>query len=228
MRIYAKTAASNCIYLYLGAQSQRHGKLFREVYDPDNSTQESVDAAKKLYGDERQRYKVCVLALAYGGGVGALDRMFKKYGMVVPESELRELIKLFRKTFPGLPRFTAQLQVEYEQNGGYITTGRGRPLAIPRDKLRDVIAYFCQATGHDYVMRWVYHMSEFRRRHKLNIKPFLPDFHDASYWVCPDNPSDIAAGKAMFDYAYDSLNEELGLDVSFKGATKTGYTFEIK
>lgn len=228
MKIYAKGADPNCIYLYLGAHSPQHGHLFREVYDPENPTKEQVSIATSQYKNERQRYKVCVLALAYEGTEVALGRMFKKFGIDVSISELRQLVRLFKRTFPGLPEFRDKLQAEWHHNGGYILTGAGRPLGVPRDKIKDIIAFFCQTTGHDFVLRWIYHMNQYRIKHKLRARPFLPDYHDATYWVCPDTPEDIEATKTMMYYAYDRLNEELDLSVSFAGECKVGYDMTIK
>lgn len=229
MKIYSKGAAPNCIYLYLGANSPNHGHLFRSVYDPDNPTIESVKEAKKLYADERQRYKVCVLALAYEGTELALDRMFKKFGIETTLKERVQLVKLFKETFHGLPEFRDRLQAEWHANNGWILTGAGRPLGVPKDKVKDIIAYFCQSTGHDFVLRWLYHMQQVRLERGLSgVRPFLPDFHDATYWVCPDNDKYIQMTKDMIYEAYDRLNEELDLSVEFKGECKVGYSLEIK
>ena len=227
MRIYRKGANPNCIYLYLGAHSNTHGPLFRSVYDPDNSTKDMVSEAKKLYGDERQVYKVCVLALAYEGTEAALERKFKQLKIPYKEGSLTSLVSLFKNTFAGLQDFKFALQHEWRVNNGYILSGRGMPLAIPRNKInRDVIAYFCQRTGHDYVMRWVYHMNNFRIQHKIQTRPYIPDFHDASYWVTPDDQ--VEKVKEMFQYGYDRLNDELDLTVEFKGESKVAKSMIIK
>lgn len=235
LKIYGKGQAPNCIYLYFGAHSPTHGHMFREVYDPYNSTAEQVDVAKEKYGDERQRYKVGVLTLQYEGTEKALDRQFNKYGISTTLGERMGLVKLFKKTFHGLPSFRQQLFQEWYQNNGYILTGAGRPLAIPRDKIKEfgahtdaLLAYFCQSTGHDFVLRWLYHMNCIRHERKLKCKPKIPDFHDATYWACPDNDKDIDATQRMMYDAYDRLNEELDLSVEFKGKCKVGKTLEIK
>lgn len=228
MQIYGKGVAPNCIYLYLGAHSEEHGHLFRSVYDPLNSTAESVEEAKKLFADERQRYKVCVLALAYEGTEYALDRMFKKYKTYVPWSRLSGLVQLFKRTFYELPKFKSQLLAEWEQRGGYILTGRGRPLGVPRDKVDDIIAYFCQSTGHDYMLRIKYYINQYRKQHNAPFKPYMPDFHDALYLKCLDNKADIEETKAAIAYGFKKFNEDFDLTVELKGSPKVGKDMRIK
>lgn len=222
LKIYHKDADVNCIYLYLAAMSTSHGHLFRGVYDPMVGGSEAVKAAKAQFADVRQRYKVCVLALAYEGTHVALGRMFRKYGMDVPEEELHSLVKLFKNTFTGLKDFKDRLQWEWRQNSGHIITGRGCPQVVPRDKLDDIIAYFTQRTGHDYVQRWQYHNNMIRMERKIKCRPLIPDRHDACYFTA--HPDDAEAVGNMILEGYDRLNEELDLDVRIGGDIKIGPT----
>jgi hypothetical protein len=230
LKIYHKDAAPNCIYLYLAAKSHAHRHHFNGIYDPEVGGALAVKLAKDQFADIRQRYKVCVLALAYEGTYRALGSMFRKYGMKVPENELHELVALFKDTFEELRSFRDRLKYEWRQNNGYVITGRGFPLAVPRDKAHkrgggsDLIAYFTQATGHGYVMRWQYHNSIIRKERNILCKPLIPDRHDAAYWVA--RPDHAEAVGEMMKEAYNRLNDEIGLDVRLGGDIKVGKSLD--
>ena len=232
MTIYKKGASPNCIYCFLAAHSPLHGEDIRKIYDPYNSTAEAVSQVKKNFHEARQLYKICVLTLAYEGTKFSLGSSFKKAGMELPEHQILALIRLFRKTFTGLAAFRDKLKQEWKYNGGYIITGRGRPLAIPTDIMfkaqgeSPAIAMYCQTTGHDFVLRWLWHMNNYRREKKLKCKPFVPDRHDASYWRTPED--EVEQTKEMIRYAYDRFNDEAQLTVELKGEIKVGTDMRIQ
>lgn len=228
MRIYGKGQPANCIYLYLGSHSPVHGATLRELYDPINPTQEGVDSAKKKYGDLRQLYKFTVLGCNYGGGAKKLYSRMQQEGVAITEDQCTELVQLHRRIFSGLKKFRDDLEKQWRKNGGYILTGRGRPQVVPSDKLKDFLAFFCQATGHDYLLRLLHHMQYYRKHYKLTevITPYIPDFHDAAYFQA--KLEYVEQAKEMIRYGYDRLNDELDLTVEFKGGIKIGEDLRIK
>lgn len=234
LQIYGKGKPTNCIYMYLGAHSPVHGELIRTVYNPENPDPDTLEQAKKVVDENgvpvRQLYKVVVLSCNYQGGASTLYSSMRKNNIDITEEQCQELVKLHRRIFSGLPRFARMLDRQCQQNGGYILTGRGRPLAIPRDKRtpKDYLAFFCQATGHDFLTRLIWHMSNYRKQHNLEqvTRPFLLDFHDATYWHVKEGHENSVVD--MIHYGYDRLNDELDLGVEFKGNIKIGKDFTIK
>ena len=75
-------------------------------------------AATGIYGrtitekdkDERQVGKVAVLALGYGGGVGAFQSMAQNYGVKVPDREAEKIKKAWREAHPNTRGFWDQLE----------------------------------------------------------------------------------------------------------------------
>jgi len=68
-----------------------------------------VEAAKNLGGD-RQIGKVSELALGYGGAVGAFASMAKNYGVVLPEYQVKKIVKKWRAANPWAERFWYALE----------------------------------------------------------------------------------------------------------------------
>ncbi len=227
LKIYQNGQPQNCIYLYLGAKSSEHGHLFKAAgYNPDNPAPGTVSKAKKECAAERTVYKTTVLTCAYGGQEGPLQARFRQADLELPIAKCISLVNLFGRTFPGIDRFHEELLREWHTRGGYVLTGRGRPLAIPNNKTerRDLVALFCQSTGHDAMTRILYHQNMWRKKHKLEavIKPWIVDLHDATYPIFrKDHEEEV---RTMIQYGYDRFNEESGWDVTLGGDIKTGAT----
>jgi hypothetical protein len=237
MKIYGKGQPHNCIYLYLASKSPIHGSKIREIYNPYDPQYAAVEEAKKLRTEPneageslviRQLYKTTVLACNYGGGPSRLRSKMQENDITMSEEQCYELVQLHRKTFTGLRKFQRKLEKEWNTNGGYIITGRGRPQVVPKDKVKDFLAFFCQSTGHDYLMRLLWHINCYRKDHNLGkfVTPFIPDFHDATYFQVKKDY--VEQAKEMIKYGYDRLNDELDLTVELKGGIKVGQDLRIK
>ncbi len=73
-------------------------------------TPEAVLADKKAGGMMRQIGKVMELALGFGGSVGAFNTMAAIYGVDLPESEVLNLVKAWRRAHPHIVRFWYNLE----------------------------------------------------------------------------------------------------------------------
>ncbi len=82
-----------------------HGKIYEHaaagIY---HVAMETVTKAMRQIG------KVAVLALGYGGGVGAFQSMAKNYGVKVPDAEADEIKKAWREAHPAIVRYWFDLE----------------------------------------------------------------------------------------------------------------------
>jgi len=60
-------------------------------------------------GNERQTGKVAILALGFGGGVGALSAMAASYGLVIGDNLKQHVVKSWRASNPWAPAFWREL-----------------------------------------------------------------------------------------------------------------------
>lgn len=96
------------------------------IYEKD-----PVEATK----DERQVGKVAVLALGFGGGVGAFKAMATGYGISLDEALMAHIVKTWRANNPWAGRFWGELEEAFlnalEHPGEVFTAGRVSYIHIP-------------------------------------------------------------------------------------------------
>jgi DNA polymerase len=133
-----------------------HGK----IYEHAASGIYHVDMAE-VNKDQRQVGKVAVLALGYGGGVGAFQSMARNYNVKVPDREADEIKTAWREAHPKIKKYWYALEdaaIRAVQEGGKHTAGAkgrevtflkngsflwcrlpsGRPLCYPYPEIREV------------------------------------------------------------------------------------------
>ena len=80
---------------------------------PEAEILAGVEAGIEKYITMRQIGKVAVLACGFGGGVGAFAAMGKAYGVVMEESEARQIVSAWRRANPWAPEYWAALEEAY-------------------------------------------------------------------------------------------------------------------
>ena len=225
MALYGPNAVPNQdAYIRLGTTIPQYADKFLEHYNPEAPTKEGVDFIKQHYEQERFVCKVVFLSCVYGIQPFALQANLEKGGVVMPIRDVEAIHRSYWRTFSAVKNLSQQLQYEWRKNGGFIITGRGTPMPLDMQSAsKDILSRFIQKTGHQYVMRWLYHINQIRHERGVTMKPLIPDLHDATYWASPEPE---AAGEVIQE-GLTRLNDELGLSVKFKGKTKIGTSLEV-
>ena len=237
MALYGPNAKPNDVYLYVGSKINAWKDNILEHYDPENPTPEGIAAAKKHAKAERTAVKPAYLGWMYGLGAGTMSQNTE-----IPVDECKLILADIDKAFPGVVDFNERLKEEWEDNGGWIKqewvidpntgrnipkfidgrpgwiyNGRGRPLGVAPDKVKDLGNRFVQSTGHDVLMQMLVFINEMRVD---TMRPYNVDVHDATIWQVREDKVDEAI--KVFNDAYTRLNEALQWDVKIKGEVEVG------
>lgn len=240
MGIYSKTAKLNDVYLYIGANVSSWKTNILKYYDPNNPTPDGIAAAKKYAKEERSAAKPTFLGWMYGLSAGTMAQLTD-----IPVEECRIILKEIDDTFPGAVKFYEILKKQWEGNGGWIKqewsedpitgrklptfidgrpgwiyNGRGRPMSIAPDKMKDLGSRFVQSTGHDVLMQMLVYINKLRKSQKVNMRPYNVDVHDATIWQVKN--SDVDKAVDIFKQSYILLNNTLNWDVEIKGEVEVG------
>jgi hypothetical protein len=101
-----------------------------------------ADATKKSHPQERERFKVCALAVQYGMGAQSLARSLGQ-----PEAMARELLRLHRETYPVFWRWS-EAAVNHAMLRGWLETVFGWRVRVgPRANPRSLANFPMQANG---------------------------------------------------------------------------------
>ena len=231
LQLYGPGAKRNDIYLFFGASTRIYGDTIRATgYDPDNPTPAAIKAAKAACGSIRDVLKTVILGCNYGMGYKLLHSYVNQAGYPLSLADAGIIHRAFWSFFGGIKRFEEGLINQYYNNGNYIINGRGRPLTIASDKLKDIVNRFVQSTGHDILMHYLLILNRLRRAEGIPMIPFFVDEHDATFWQAPTEHVDKSVW--AFEESLRRLNKTLvedgGWDITFSGDIKVGNDMSIK
>jgi len=222
LELYA-TGKPHDVYLYLAMHIFPHlSEDLRKVYDPQGTgpTDESRDAAKKQFSKWRKIAKEIQLACGYGASAWKVWQTLRLKGIEITLAECEDLVKLYWKLYAGIKKWVWALEREADERGGWVLNGRGRPLAVPLHRRKDLGNMFAQSTGHDCLLTLVWHINRIRRERKVEMYPWLADIHDATIFEVPE--ASVAAATEVFAEAYRRLDQELQSDVPLIGDIEVG------
>lgn len=208
LKIYGPNAwLYHDVYMLAGLKVPGLGPQIAALYSLENPTLEGVKAAKTKFAKERKTLlKPAMLGWQYGIGKDTLA-----INLEITTGEAATILRAMDKQFPGRKILHKRLENEWGQRGGYIINGRGRPLPVDFGKKRDLVSRLCQSTGHDCLVRILYHMNNYRKEHKVGMTPYLVDMHDESVWAVEEH--EIERARECFNYAFDRLNDEISWTV---------------
>jgi len=214
LKLYGPGAKQNDIYLYNGSKMGTLGDPIRAAgYDPDDPTPAGISAAKKAAKLQRSIAKQFTLSAQYGAGPGKIHMSLLQDGVPVTFKECVAYHRAFWKLYAQLKDFGERLKRQWDKNGGYIINGRGRPLAVDSNSLKDITNRFIQSTGHDLLMHLILHLT--REAKDIPWEPFIIDYHDESIVEVPE--AHVPEMVAAFERARQKVIDALGWDVTMDG-----------
>lgn len=158
----------------------------------------------------------------YGASAWRVWQTLRLKGIDITLAECEKLVDMYWRLFAGVRRWTRTLEREADERGGWILNGRGRPLAVPLHRRKDIGNMFAQSTGHDCLLTLVWHIDRIVTERGLGSKmhPWLADVHDATIYEVEDGI--IEEAESVFVEAYRRFNDELQSDVPLIGDIEIG------
>lgn len=237
MSLYGPGAKPNDVYLFVGAHIDKWKDKILEHYDPYNPTPEGIAVAKKYAKAERTAVKPAYLGWMYGLGPGTMHESTE-----IPVEECKTILSDIDTAFPGVVEFNGKLREEWKEAGGWVKqewyvdpdtgrnipefidgrpgfvyNGRGRPLGVAPDKVKDLGNRFVQSTGHDVLLQYLLILN---RTRIAEMRPYNVDIHDATIWQVREDK--VEGAVRVFENAYAELNRLLNWDVQIQGAVEVG------
>lgn len=211
MNIYGPDAhPSHDVYLAAGLKIPGIGEEIALLYDFNNPDATRIKEAKSKFKVLRsEKLKPAYLGFLYGLGAETMH-----INLEISLAEARTILWGMERQFAGKGILQKRLEGEWAKRGGWIINGRGRPLAVDFSKKKDLVNRLVQSTGHDVLMRILWHVNNYRKEHKIEMRPYVVDFHDETIWVCQDH--EIARAKEAINYAFDRTNDELNWTVTIR------------
>ncbi len=220
--LYGNGVPENDIHLFVASKVPgEFGERVRATgYRPENPPPGTVGKAKKACKKERNTAKTVVYACQYGAGVGKVNATLEADNIFLPEEQVRTIWNTYWSTFRGLRDFSRKLQREWEENGGYVLNGVGRPMCVTQDYVKDLLNRFIQSTGHDLLLMYInIYIPELNRR-QIPWWPSIIDLHDATTIETPEEYADQVV--EVLEWAMDRLNDNLGGIIKHRGKPVVG------
>jgi len=145
----------------------------------------------------------------------------------IPLKEAKRILRRLDHLFQGKDRLHKALIQQWKNTGGHVISGRGTPVCCAAGKKKDIVNRVVQRTGHDILQRLLYHRNQYRVDNAIQMKPYIPDWHDEAIWLVREGAEDQAI--AAIDYSYEMVNKELNWTVEIKhGGIQIGEDISIR
>jgi DNA polymerase I-like protein with 3'-5' exonuclease and polymerase domains len=214
-KIYGPDAKEQDIYLFVAANIKGLGDEIVKYYDPDNPTPEGIAKAKKLCKKERSIAKVVQLASSYGASARTIYNNLVLSGVSITLPEVQQIHKAYWELFDGVTKYKDRLLKEWLNNNGWVLNGFNRPLGVDARYKKDIMNRVIQSTGHDCLIRFLYHINRLREEQKLPWRPWIIDFHDEAVVEVEAGYGTLVA--ESFTTAIKALQEEIQSEVPILG-----------
>lgn len=151
----------------------------------------------------------------YGASVNRVRNILIMQGFPVTVGEAKIIHRDYWKLYAGIKRFESELQAVWQDTGGWIPSLAGKPICVPADYLHDIVNRFAQTSGHEVLMMLVHNIETLRRQRKIEMYPWIPDFHDETIFEVPEH--NVPAVVQLFNDAMTMVNERLEMNVMMSG-----------
>lgn len=209
LKLYGPGVKPNDIYIFVGSGIPGIKETFTTCgYDPDNPTKESINRIKKEHKLLRAICKTTALAAQYGAGARKIHQTLTLQGIDKTFEEVQVIHSAYWKLFAGIKEYESFLQKCWHRNGGWVLNGIGRPLAVHRDRTKDLVNSVCQSTGHDiHMIGLAYLRTLLEARVKGKYSWIIADFHDEAILEVKEGYEDavLSCFKEMEAYLNDLL-----------------------
>lgn len=191
-------------------------KILAAGYDPKNPTEEGIANAKKVCKKERAAAKKVNYSIIYGIGANKLSMDLSLEGIPTSYDEAKEMIEGWWQTYEGVRDFKQRLEHEYNKRGGWIRNGIGRPIAVDKDKTKDLISRVVQSTAHDLLTLYIHLLVQYRDKEcEFPFRLYIPDWHDQT--MCEVKPEYAQQLKHIMETVVPArLNEILNPSIPIK------------
>jgi len=207
----------NCMYLSVGSRLPVLGDKIKEAgYNPDGWTPESVKAAKKKASKWRQVAKAIVLGANYGASPKTLHKQLTDNNIDIDIDDVFKMHKGFWKLRRGVKVWEKELKRQWEDNGGWILNGIGRPICLEPMRDKDLVNATVQSSGHDAHMLFQVLIAEHLSRDGFDWHPWHMDMHDCSMFAVRADQAEAACNLLTY-VVYPELNKMLGGEIALKG-----------
>lgn len=217
------TGKKHDIYLFNGQFIEPDSKLrtrLRQVY-PAAVESGTLSTVKEEFAHRRGKiYKPTTLSASYGAQAERWQIILAREGIQLPIETVRDMRQSYTDAYSGLHDWNKRLLREWKLNGGWITTGLGRPRCVSPDVLKDLISVFTQTTAHDVLLWYTKILYDLVKERGVRMRPWIDDFHDQHIAQCVTE--DTAAAVQCFEDAYQILNEQLQWAIPITGEVTTG------
>lgn len=198
------------IYLDLALELFPDNRALKEAYDPFSKPLQSV---KEQFADLRFVSKTVHLAAQYGAGGKKIAAL-----LGISDSEGYRLHRAYWRRFKAVKELEAGLYRLYSEEGRVVNPF-GRIIRLPGSWCKDLLSRFIQSTAADALKEWVMNFDRLAAETKLDVKPVIADWHDATYWHVAEGHEQTAL--AFLQVALDEVTAKLELPYPIRCVAKT-------
>lgn len=219
--LYGDGKPENDIHLFVGAQvAGIREKILATGYTPINPKAGTVSKAKKECKAERNIMKATVYACQFGAGVDKVLSLLEADDIDIDRGQVETIHRGYCQTFKRLKQYSYELREQWQQNGGYVLNGLGRPMCVTPDYKHDILNRVVQSTGHDILVAYGDIMYDLLNNNVPSWGPLVWDWHDALTVQVPIGQEQATA--ALMLKGMDILNSQLNNNIKLKGKPTIG------
>lgn len=174
------------------------GRAYREFM-------QAYDAGDPDTNEMRQLGKLVNLSCNFRiGGKSLATKSFTEYDRWMTEPEGRQLVNLFKRTYPGIPAYWNTI-IEFARQNGYSYTIAQRRYKVPIDMLNSSDAWKVEGTIISHPIQGTAGEQFYAMLSQVPEARVITTLHDATYFVVDDKDEGLDIARRANDTPYDVL-----------------------